>query len=149
MTRPFTPRALGEIAVRCTRFPEMVAFYQDVIGLTMLPDGDRGGIVFFDLGPSHDGHRQVLALFDHGIEANAAPPVGGGPIDGARSTLHHIALALPASEQEAAAGWLRERGHEARFQHFGWVGWRGLFTSDPDGNTVELVAADPSFRDAP
>ena len=143
MSRPFSPRALGEIAVRCTLFSEMVAFYRDEIGLTVLPDGDRGGIVFFDLGPSHGGHRQVLALFDHGIEGHPVPPVAGGSVDGPRSTLHHIALALSHAEQEAAEAWLRERGHPTRWQEFGWIGWRGLFTRDPDGNTVELVAAVP------
>ena len=35
-------------------------------------------------------------------------------------------------------------GQPYRVEHFGWVGWRGIFTDDPEGNTVELVAFDPS-----
>ena len=120
----------------------MVAFYGDTLGLTRLPGGAWPGLVFFQLGGSFGGHTQVLALFAHdGVQRDAHP--AAAPEAGAGSTLHHIALALPYAEQAAAAEWLAARGHEARFQNFPWVGWRGLFTRDPDGNTVELVAAVP------
>ena len=36
-----------------------------------------------------------------------------------------------------------------RVETFGWVGWRGVFTEDPEGNTVELVAYDDSIKVAP
>jgi len=35
------------------------------------------------------------------------------------------------------------RGLPAPWEEFDWIGWRGVFTTDPDGNTVELVANVP------
>ncbi|MBT9385235.1 VOC family protein [Pseudooceanicola sp. CBS1P-1] len=141
--RPFRPRALGEIALRCRDFPAMLRFYGQVLGLPRLSGSARGtpgeGIAFFALGESHGGHVAVLALF-------AAPPDTDPPATGAGSSLHHLALSLPWEEQPRAEAWLREAGHEARWQAFPWAGWRGLFTRDPDGNTVELVAADPDWH---
>jgi catechol 2,3-dioxygenase-like lactoylglutathione lyase family enzyme len=136
MTRGFTPRALGEIAIRCRNYEAMVAFYESVLGLTVLPNGRRPGppqrITFFHLGESFGGHTAVLALFE-----DSAPKADAHDT----SALHHIALSLPWAEQDAAKAWLEDHGLPARFQEFDWVGWRGLFTQDPDGNTVELVAA--------
>ncbi|TPW33633.1 VOC family protein [Martelella alba] len=136
--RKFSPRALGEIAIRCRDFSAMQDFYGRILGLERLI-GDAGrthraGIVFYRLGESFGGHLAVLALFeDTGEEVETGP----------RSSLHHLALSLTYGEQADAAAWLEKHGCEARFQDFDWAGWRGLFTRDPDGNTVELVAAIP------
>ena len=40
--------------------------------------------------------------------------------------------------------WLRWHGHAFDIGHFDWIGWRGVFLKDPEGNTVELVAALPA-----
>ena len=68
------------------------------------------------------------------------------PETGARSSLHHIALSLPYEEQDAAMRWYDQNGLSFRVEHFDWVGWRGVFTEDPEGNTVELVAHHPSLQ---
>lgn len=144
MTRPpFRIGNLGEIAIRCRDYPAMVAFYRDVIGLDVLAE-TRPGITFFSLAPGYHGHTQVLALFAHDVrQPDDAPPL---PATGATSSLHHLALAMAAEDQPAAAAWLRDEGYPADYQHFDWIGWRGLFTRDPDGNTVELVARFPAPR---
>ena len=136
--RGFRVRALGEVAIRCADLPTMRRFYRDVIGLPILDD--RDGIVFFDLGPGHAGHRTALALFAHDagradLHAQEGPPVSGG-----RSSLHHVALTVGASEQEAVKTWLAANGVAFRVEAFEWIGWRGVFVSDPEGNTVEFVA---------
>ncbi len=135
---PFTIGNLGEIAIRCRDYPAMVAFYRDILGLAFLAE-PIPGITFFRLAPGYQGHLQVLALFAHDVrnEGSDIPR----PISGAASTLHHIALAVAADEQAAAEAWLLSHGYTASYQDFPWIGWRGLFTEDPDGNTVELVAA--------
>ena len=135
--RGFRPRALGEIALRTRNMSAMVAFYRDVLGLELLQSRDDGRIVFFRIADGFAGHTAVLALF----EESAAEVVAGraGP---RRSSLHHLALALPRAEQTAAEAWLERQGLAYRVEEFTWIGWRGVFVDDPDGNTVELVAYD-------
>lgn len=115
----------------------MVDFYETIIGLDRLAGNTDDSIVFFRLGEGFGGHTQVLALFDAGAD--------GVPAAGAGSSLHHIALGLPYAEQDAVMRWYHANGLPCRVQHFDWIGWRGVFTQDPEGNTVELVARDPDW----
>ncbi|MEL7464921.1 MAG: VOC family protein [Pseudomonadota bacterium] len=138
--RGFTVSALGEIAIRCSDFEGMTAFYRDVVGLSVLPGGYSDGIVFFDLGPGYGGHTSVLALFRHDAGRADLHPQDGQPVSGARSSLHHIALTVDAAEQKAVIAWYERLGLDYRVEDFDWIGWRGVFTTDPEGNTVELVA---------
>jgi len=146
--RGFHPRALGEIAIRCADMPAMVAFYRDVIGLKLMSGGPQADITFFRIAEGFGGHTAVLALFHHA----AAPRPGlhptsiAHPATGAGSSLHHFALSLPWDEQSAVMAWYDKLGQPYRVEQFDWVGWRGVFTDDPEGNTVELVAFDPSIR---
>lgn len=127
---PFRLRALGEIALRTRRREEMERFYGETLGLPLLARRERG-ITFFKLGESFGGHTAVLALFDAEDEPSST------------GALHHLALALDWEDQAAAIRWLEAAGLPVTVERFDWVGWRGVFTRDPDGNTVELVAAEP------
>lgn len=138
----FRPRALGEIAIRCTDMAAMVAFYRDVIGLELIRGGAEAPITFFRIGEGFGGHTSVLALFDRDRP-------GPTPQTGAGSSLHHLALSLPYAEQEAAMRWYDRHGLPYRIETFGWIGWRGVFTNDPEGNTVELVAYDAALLEVP
>ncbi|MCK8482964.1 VOC family protein [Aliiroseovarius sp. S2029] len=142
--RGFTVRALGEIAIRCIDLDAMVAFYRDVIGLEPFNDPENGNIVFFRIAEGFGGHTAVLALFRHDIEGAGRTRAGTSPpATGPGSSLHHIALSLPWEEQDAVIAWYEKLGLEYNVETFDWVGWRGVFTFDPDGNTVELVAKEP------
>ena len=139
--RGFRVRALGEIAIRCGDLEAMVGFYRDVIGLPVLSGDHRSGIVFFTLGESYGGHTSVLALFRHDAGRPELHPRGeAAPETGARSSLHHLALTVDAAEQAAVMAWYDRQGLDYTVQDFDWIGWRGIFTTDPEGNTVELVA---------
>ena len=127
--RGYTVRALGEVAIRCRDLDAMRVFYRDVVELTPVEGDDSETIAFFRIAPGHGGHTTVLALFQ-----------GEAPETGPASSLHHLALTLDAAEQEAARLWLAQHGVKAHFQEFEWIGWRGLFFADPEGNTVEFVA---------
>ncbi|WP_371168392.1 VOC family protein [Aliiroseovarius sp. 2305UL8-7] len=147
--RGFRPRALGEIAIRCKDFHGMIAFYRDILGLIPFGDTTNPRVVFFQLGESHGGHTAVLALFRHDAPATGRTRSGShSPETGPRSSLHHIALSLPWEEQDAVVKWYRANNMEHNVEHFDWVGWRGVFTFDPDGNTVELVAKNPNWTAA-
>ncbi|MCR9111417.1 VOC family protein [Marivita sp. XM-24bin2] len=143
--RGFAVRALGEIAIRCVDLNAMVAFYRDVIGLELMNDPENGNIVFFKIAEGFGGHTAVLALFRHDIEgAGRTRASQTPPATGPGSSLHHIALSLPWDEQEAVMAWYEKLGLNYNVETFDWVGWRGVFTFDPDGNTVELVAKIPA-----
>lgn len=146
--RNFNVRALGEIAIRCVDLDAMVRFYRDVIGLEPLNNPENGRLVFLRIAEGFAGHTAVLALFNHDAEAagrtrGSANPPNTGPA----SSLHHIALTLPWEELEAVTAWYEKLGRDYNTEYFDWVGWRGVFTFDPDGNTVELVAKDPDWVD--
>ncbi|WP_257893989.1 VOC family protein [Gymnodinialimonas phycosphaerae] len=145
---PFRVRALGEIAIRCNDLARMAAFYGDVIGLERLEGNAAPGIIFFRIAEGFGGHTQVLALFDKALSAHpqSSPTAVQAPETGQKSSLHHLALTLSYAEQDAAMAWYDSLGIAYRVEHFGWVGWRGIFTEDPEGNTVELVAFDPSLK---
>jgi catechol 2,3-dioxygenase-like lactoylglutathione lyase family enzyme len=141
MERGFKPRALGEIAIRCADLKAMCAFYEDVIGLDRLRGDHLSGVVFYRIAEGFGGHTAVLALFDRVLDGTTAQPVTG-----TGSALHHIALSLPFAEQQAVIDWYEHLGRPYRIETFPWIGWRGIFTTDPEGNTVELVAHDPSLK---
>ncbi len=130
LTPPYRIGNLGEIAIRCRDYPAMPSFYRSIPGLELLSEPVAADC-FFRRARGHLGHAQVLALVAPDAEA---------PHAGATSSLLHIALGIAAEAQDAAQDWQRAKGPDARYQHFPWVGWRGLFTTDPDGNTVERVA---------
>ena len=138
--RGFRVRALGEIAIRCADKPAMEHFYSHVIGLEKL--ADRGdAITFFRIADGYAGHTAVLALFDHNMTVR--PSGRDRPETGAGSSLHHIALTVGWDEQANAIAWYDRIDQPYRIEDFDWIGWRGVFTEDPEGNTVELVAARP------
>ncbi|MDX2482074.1 MAG: VOC family protein [Pseudodonghicola sp.] len=144
--RGFRARALGEIAIRCVDLQEMVAFYRDVIGLEPLNVAESSPIVFLRVAEGFDGHTAVLALFRHDVEgAGKTRGRASPPETGPGSSLHHIAFSLPWDEQDAVIAWYEHLGRDYTVEYFDWVGWRGVFTFDPDGNTIELVAKDPGW----
>jgi catechol 2,3-dioxygenase-like lactoylglutathione lyase family enzyme len=147
----FSVKGLGEIAIRCADLDAMVAFYRDVIGLKIVSDSrGNGNIVFFGIGEEGSGvggHTTVLALFAHNaIMRGAHPDDAGPPVAGAKSSLHHLALTILAKDHDAVLEHYTALGLTHRVEHFGWVGWKGIFTDDPEGNTVELVAYNPDWK---
>ena len=144
--RNFKVRALGEVAIRCADMEAMVSFYRDIIGLELLTGGHRDSITFFKIAEGFGGHTSVLALFRNDAGNPAMHEQSDlSPHTGARSSLHHLALSLPFEEQQAVMDWYDANGIEYHVEEFGWIGWRGIFTKDPEGNTVELVAHDASM----
>lgn len=138
--RGFTVRAIGEIAIRCADVAAMERFYCGILGLSVFARRPRGDseIVFLGLGESYGGHTAVIALFPQDAVLE--------PHDGARhraGPLHHIALTVPYDEQDRVVRWYEQHGIDHWVTEFGWAGWRGVFTHDPEGNLVELVAASP------
>ncbi|MGI9479993.1 MAG: VOC family protein [Hyphomicrobiaceae bacterium] len=145
---PFAVNDLGEIAIRCADIDAMFAFYRDVVGLEVLSDTRDQGIAFLKICDGFEGHTTVLALFlPHAGRPNLHPHGTDPPETGVRSSLHHLALNVAFDDQDLIMKWLADRNVDYRVQVFGWIGWRGIFFEDPEGNTVEFVAADGSLLD--
>ncbi len=130
---PFTVRDLGEVAIRCRDLAAMTAFYRGVVGLEVIEGDYSDTIVFLRVGEGFAGHTQVVALFT--ASDDEEPEAGGG------SSLHHLALTVEAADLAPALAWYRAHGLEPRTAEHRWVGWDSVYVTDPEGNTVELVAS--------
>ena len=143
---PFKVHQLGEIAIRCSDMDAMFEFYRDVVGLEVLRDTREAGIAFFRICAGFGGHTTILALFHPAAgRANLHPHGSDAPETGASSSLHHLALTVAYDEQEAIKKWLEDQQVDYQVQVFDWIGWQGIFITDPEGNTVEFVAAEKSL----
>lgn len=148
MTPPFKIKALGEIAIRCADIDAMTDWYQNTLGLAPLDGWHGDGIRFFKIAEGYAGHTSVLALFRHDAgRVDIHPQSTQAPETGARSSLHHLALTVDRAAQDAAIAWFEAHEIAHNVQYFGWIGWRGVFLTDPEGNTVELVAYSDDFKE--
>ena len=133
MDRPFTIRDLGEVAIRCCDLAAMTAFYRDLLGLEVI-DGDYPETaVRLCIGTGHGGEARHLTLFvdddGDGGEAEDDPPC------------HHLVLTVSVADLPVAAAWFRARGLAVEQAERPSLGWKSLYLRNPEGNTVELVAA--------
>ncbi len=127
-------KGLGEIALRVNDLDTMQEFYEEVIGLELMKRFPKA--VFFRVADGVGGHPQVLALFDR-----SEKPEG---VSQERSTLDHVAFEIDLASYESEKTRLERHGLSVETVVFEWTGWRSLFVSDPEGNTVELVCFDPN-----
>ena len=137
-------KGLGEIALRVNDLDAMQEFYQNVIGLEVMKRFPTA--VFFRVAEGVAGHPQAFALFDRS-EKSAGPAIHGATPEGVsheRSTLDHVAFEIDLKDYEDEKSRLEQCGLSVETVVFGSTGWRSLFVSDPEGNTVELVCSDPS-----
>ncbi|MEM7242861.1 MAG: VOC family protein [Pseudomonadota bacterium] len=146
MPNPTKIHALGEIAIRCEHIKKMRDFYRDIVGLEVLEDfSETSGIVFFRIAQGHGGHTCILALFDKSAGTNRGHPTTmTPPATGAHSSLHHLALTVEYADQDNLSDFLDAQSIPHRTEDFDWIGWRGVFIEDPEGNTVEFVAGVPT-----
>jgi catechol 2,3-dioxygenase len=127
-------RGLGEIALRVNNLDSSQKFYEEVIGLTLMTRFPKAA--FFKIADGHEGHTQVLALFDR----SDLPDYKG--TDAGTSTIDHIAFEIPLADFTAEVKRLKGLGLEIETAEHPWVRWRSLYVNDPEGNQVELVAYD-------
>ena len=136
-TRPI--KALGEVVLRIRNLDTMKEFYENVVGLELLARFENT-MVFFQIGPDY---AQSLALCDQSGEADHPSRHYTG-LDPEKSTLHHIAFVISLSDYEAEKERLRNLGLDVETGEHGWVNYRSLYITDPEGNVVEFVCYDAS-----
>jgi len=144
--RPTVVKALGEIALRVNDLDRMQEFYEEVIGLEVFKRFPKA--VFFRIADGYKGHPQALVLFDRreeptGPQIHKSTPQG---VSQELSTLDHLAFEIDLEEYEDEHNRLEQLGLTVETTSFEWVGWRSLYISDPEGNTIEFVCYDPSVK---
>ena len=144
MTKDHTVKGLGEVALRVNDLNKMGDFYEKTIGLEVMKRFRTA--VFFRIADGVGGHPQVLVLFDRSEKPNGPATHRTTPegVSQERSTLDHVAFEIELSAYESEIVRLERLGLAVETTIFEWLGWRSLFISDPEGNTVELVCFDPS-----
>jgi catechol 2,3-dioxygenase len=131
---------LGEIALRVDDLDAMQRFYAEVIGLELMRRFEASA--FFRIADGYAGHTQILALFDR-RDSQAEPPRA------AATSVDHVAFAIPLAAYASERARLEALGLKVDTAEHGWVRWRSLYVSDPEGNRVELVCFDPSVGQDP
>ena len=139
-------KALGEIGLRVNDLGRMRRFYEEVVGLEVMKQFP--GTVFFRVADGYGGHSQTLVLFDRsgkprGPQITRTTPQG---VSQDRSTLDHLAFEIDRAAYGPEKERLEQLGLAVETTFFEWTGWRSLYISDPDGNTVEFVCFDPETK---
>ena len=137
-------KALGEVVLRVRDLDTMQEFYEKAVGLELL-ERDENTMVFFRIAPDYEGHTQSLALFDQSGEADH-PSLHYTGVDTEKSTLHHIAFTITASDHETEKQRLQNLGLDVETVEHAWQHYRSLYITDPEGNVVEFVCYDASVQ---
>jgi hypothetical protein len=90
-----------------------------------------------------EGHTQIIGLFSSDWPSNRE----GKTWDGCcprLSTLHHFAIEISLRHYERVLAYLTQQDLTPNTQTHPWIGWRSIYVSDPDDNTVEFVCYDAS-----
>ena len=141
---PLQVMHIAEVGLRVKDLPRMVAFYQAVLGLELVRTFPK--YVFMKAGELNSplgrgGHPQLLVLFDREV-----------PLDIALTTFDHLAFEIPLERYAAERERLQELGLEVSERDWSgihaWLRARSLFFDDPEGNTIELIAHDPSAAES-
>jgi catechol 2,3-dioxygenase len=127
-------RGLAEIVLMVDDVGQSVAFYRDVLGLTVISP-DLQGPVFLRVGERASGVPQQIVL----VPRPASAP--DQPAERAFRGVHHIGLEVEQEAFEREWERLRALGFEVRTGMHPFLPVEAIYLDDPDGNEVELVTA--------
>ena len=126
-------RRIVESALYVDDVERSAAFYERVLGLERLAEGDR-------MIPMNAGGGTVLLLFRRGATEDQGSRFDGGwipPHGGHGET--HFALAIGTEDLDAWRGHLGDEGVEIESEVRWGRGGISLYLRDPDGHSVELA----------
>lgn len=135
-----TIKGLGEASIRVQDLEAMQRFYEDVIGLEAISQGESS--VFFKIADGYGGHTQNLALFDAAERTFLENK--SSQLSFEHSTLHHIALNVALEDFKSEKLRLEGLGIKVHATEHAWLHVHSLYFADPEGNTLEFVAYDES-----
>ena len=126
-------RGLAEVVLMVQDVDRSLAFYRDVLGLTVISP-DLKGPVFLRVGESRAGVPQQIVLVPR-------PPGVSAPNQERARTLHHLGLEVPIAALDEERRRLQGMGFEVRTGRHPFLPVEAIYVDDPDGNEIELVAA--------
>lgn len=125
-----TIRGVAEIVLWVHDMAASLAFYRDLLGLTVISPPERTNPRFLQAGPGQAGIPQMIVLVQL--------PASAGPFTSPR-TLHHLALEIDPDAFDAEQTRLSQRGFTVRTGQHPVIPSRTMYIDDPDGNEVELI----------
>jgi catechol-2,3-dioxygenase len=137
-----TIKGLGEASIRVQDLDAMQRFYEEVIGLEVINQGES--YVFFKIAEGYGGHTQNLALFD--AAERTFLDNKSSQLSPEQTTLHHIALIVALDDFESEKRRLEGLGLKVHATKHAWLHVHSLYFADPEGNTLEFVAYDESVK---
>jgi catechol 2,3-dioxygenase-like lactoylglutathione lyase family enzyme len=139
---PIRPLGIGEVVVRVGDLGRSIAFYRDILGFDLIRVL-HDAIAFIRVADGVEGHTQIIGLFSRDWPASRAGKVWDGCAP-RHSTLHYFAIEISLDDYASTLAYLREQGLNPNTAVHPWIGWRSIYVSDPDDNTVEFVCFDGS-----
>ena len=134
---------IHHVTLICRDLRETTAFYRDLLGLTLLREGesdDDPGTRHFWFGDERGSPGTLLSFLEYSSMAPGAT--------GAGST-HHLALAVGSPEEvDAWRAYLTSHGVPVS-EVFARGGLRSIYLRDPDAHILEIAAAEPAGAQAP
>jgi catechol-2,3-dioxygenase len=129
--RGIAVEGLAEVVLNVHDMQQSLAFYRDLLGLTVISPPERTNPIFLRAGAATSSLPALVVLVQLPLDA---------PVFAAPRTLHHLALAIPADAFDAAHEGLTRRGFSVRTGQHPILPSRTMYVDDPDGNEVELIA---------
>jgi catechol 2,3-dioxygenase len=137
---PIEPLGLGEVVLRVANLQRSISFYCDMLGFELIRVL-HDAIAFMRIADGVEGHTQIIGLFGSDWPSNRLGKTWGG-CSPRLSTLHHFAIEISLARYESVLGYLTAQGLHPNTQTHAWIGWRSIYVSDPDDNTIEFVCYD-------
>lgn len=124
---------LAEVVLLVQDLEKSVAFYRDLLGLTVISPEDFPA-AFLRIGEEREGvpHQIILVPRPSDVHAGATSKL--------ERDVHHIGLEVPADQLEAERSRLSGLGLEVRGGDHPFLPVEAFYLDDPDGNEIEIVA---------
>lgn len=137
---PIKALSIGEVVLRVADLQRSISFYRDTLGFQLIRVL-HDTIAFMRVADGVEGHTQIIGLFSHAWPSNREGKAWDG-CEPRLSTLHHFAIEITLNSYQSVVNYLVGKGLNPNLQTHPWIGWRSVYVSDPDDNTVEFVCYD-------
>lgn len=127
-------RGLAEVVLMVGSVEKSLAFYRDVLGLTVISPPELKGPVFLELGQPSLRVPSQIVLVPRPADAPQQPA------DRRFRNVHHIGIEIATEDFEAETQRLQGLGFALRSGEHPFLSVQAIYLDDPDGNEVELVA---------